>query len=125
MNDVSPTLTVRVAAAGVSVIEITGELTRQSETALNVAYARAGDAAAIVLAFDNLDYMNSSGIGLLVTMLVRARVAGQRLLACGLNEHYRRIFALTRLDEAIPIHETEEAAVTAASAPLKHDSGSR
>ena len=118
MNDTPPPLTVRAAAAGVSVIEIAGELTRQSEPALRDAYARASDGAgAIILAFHNLDYMNSSGIGLLVTMLVRARRGGQRLLACGLNEHYRHIFELTRLDEAIPIHETERAAVAAACGP--------
>jgi anti-sigma B factor antagonist len=117
MNDTAPPLTVRPAAVGVSVIEVSGELTRDSEPALQDAYARASDGAtAIVLAFDNLDYMNSSGIGLLVTLLVRARTAGQQLHACGLNEHYRHIFELTRLDEAILIHETEDAAVAAASA---------
>ncbi len=118
MTEPAPTpLTVRSAAVGVSVIEIAGELTRQSEPALRDAYTRAADgASAIVLAFHNLEYMNSSGIGLVVTLLVRARTGGQRLLACGLNEHYRHIFELTRLDEAIPIHETEHAAVAAASA---------
>ena len=65
------------------------------------AYAEAGGARSIVLDFSELDYMNSGGIGLLVTLLVRAQRAGQRLLAVGLSEHYRQILALTRLDEAI------------------------
>ena len=116
MSDPAPALTVRTAAAGVSVIEIAGELTRQSESALQDAYARASDdVTAIVLAFGGLEYMNSSGIGLLVTLLVRAQRSGQRLFACGLNHHYRHIFELTRLDQAIPLHETEQAAVAAAS----------
>ena len=51
--------------------------------------------------------MNSGGIGLLVTLLVRANRHSQRLLAFGLTEHYRQIFELTRLDEAIGIHDTE------------------
>ena len=93
MNGTPPPLTVRAAADGVSVIEIAGELTRQSEPALQDAYTRAAKGTtAIVLAFHDLDYMNSSGIGLLVTMLVRAERGGQRLLACGLAEHYRHIF---------------------------------
>ena len=58
--------------------------------------------------------MNSSGIGLLVTLLVRANRMHQQLLACGLSEHYRQIFDLTRLDEAIAIHEDEAAAIAAA-----------
>ena len=58
--------------------------------------------------------MNSSGIGLLVTLLVRAKRNHQRILAYGLSEHYRQIFELTRLDEAIAIYETEDAALAAA-----------
>ena len=45
----------------------------------------------IVLDFSGLDYMNSGGIGLLVTLLVRVQRQGQRLLAFGLSEHYRQI----------------------------------
>jgi anti-anti-sigma regulatory factor len=33
--------------------------------------------------------------------------------ACGLSDHYRQILSLTRLDEAIAVFETEDAAVAA------------
>ena len=80
------------------------------------AYGRASDDAtrSIVLDFSGLDYMNSGGIGLLVTLLVRVQRQGQRLLAFGLSEHYRQIFELTRLDDAIGIHGSEAAALAAA-----------
>jgi anti-sigma B factor antagonist len=58
--------------------------------------------------------MNSGGIGLLVTLLVRAQRQRQNLLACGLTEHYRQIFELTRLDEAIGIYDDEDNALAAA-----------
>ena len=61
--------------------------------------------------------MNSSGIGLLVTMLIRVQRQKQRLLAFGLSEHYQQIFELTRLNEAIAIYDDETAAVTAVAAP--------
>ena len=64
----------------------------------------------MILDFSGLEYMNSGGIGLLVTLLVRAQRGGARLMATGLSEHYRQIFALTRLDEAIEIHDDEAAA---------------
>jgi anti-sigma B factor antagonist len=67
-----------------------------------------------VLNFSGLEYMNSGGIGMLVTLLVRANRQRQQLLAFGLNEHYRQIFELTRLDEAIGIYETEADALAAA-----------
>jgi anti-sigma B factor antagonist len=69
----------------------------------------------IVLDFRELEYLNSSGIGLIVTLLVRANRQGQRLSAYGLTEHYRHIFELTRLNDAIAIHDAEDAALMAAS----------
>jgi anti-sigma B factor antagonist len=112
------TTTARARAAGpsISVIEIGGDVTTASEPALMSAYGAATDAGAraVVLDFGGLDYMNSGGIGLLVTLLVRAQRQGQRLLATGLSDHYREIFSLTRLDEAIEIEPSVEAAVAAA-----------
>ncbi len=98
-----------------SVIDIAGELTGESEQALTDAYQAASDAATkrVVLNFSGLEYMNSTGIGLLVTMLIRAQRNGQRVVAFGLDEHYREIFSLTRLDEAIGIVDSEADALAA------------
>ncbi len=97
-----------------SIVDIRGDVTAGSEDVLMSAYEEAGDAKAIVLNFSELSYMNSGGIGLLVTLLVRANRQKQKLLATGLNEHYRQIFELTRLDEAIAIFGDVDAAVAAA-----------
>lgn len=99
-----------------SVVDIRGEVTAGSEDVLMSAYDAAGEASVIVLNFSDLTYMNSGGIGLLVTLLVRARRRSQRLLAFGLSDHYRQIFELTRLDEAIAIHDSEQSALSAAGA---------
>jgi anti-sigma B factor antagonist len=100
---------VREVDGNARVIDITGDLTVASEDQLMDAYARASGegVTAIVLNFDGLAYMNSSGIGLLVTLLVRAHRQGQQVLAYGLSDHYRQIFELTRLDEAVGIHDDE------------------
>jgi anti-sigma B factor antagonist len=97
------------------VIEIRGEITAASEEALMDAYARAteGDTRVVLIDFTGLEYMNSGGIGLLVTLLVRANRTKQQLLACGLNDHYRQILELTRLDEAISIYGDEAEALAA------------
>ena len=99
-----------------SVLRIEGEITSASEKPLMDAFARAvaDGAKTVILDFSGLDYMNSGGIGLLVTLLVRAQRQGQKLIAVGLNDHYRQIFSLTRLDEAISIHDSTEAALGAA-----------
>lgn len=110
------TMTVREVADGVSVIDIHGEITASSEEALKDAHEEAstGDARAVILNFTDLEYMNSSGIGLLVTTLIRAQRSGHKLLAYGLTDHYREIFSLTRIDEAIEIFPDEAAAIAAA-----------
>ena len=109
--------TVDVSRTGsTAILRIHGEITGASDPALMAAYAEAGDARSIVLDFSSLDYMNSGGIGLLVTLLVRTQRAGQKLLAVGLSEHYKQILALTRLDEAIAIHDDEASALAAATA---------
>jgi anti-sigma B factor antagonist len=109
-------MTVRKKNDQVSIIDIEGEITTFAENPLMDAYTQATGLGGqtILLNFTGLEYMNSSGIGLLVTLLIRANRQNQRLLAFGLNDHYRQIFDLTRLNEAINIYETEEAALAAA-----------
>ena len=106
---------VRSTDGAVAVIELTGDVTAAAETELMEAYRLAcqSEPHGVVLDFTGLDYMNSSGIGLLVTLLVRARRAHQQLSAYGLSDHYRQIFELTRLDEVITVHDDEEQAVAA------------
>ena len=113
MTDATATFDVRRHGPA-SVVDIKGDVTAASEDVLMAAYQEAGDVQAIVLNFAGLDYMNSGGIGLLVTLLVRANRRSQRLLAYGLSDHYRQIFELTRLDEAVGIHDSEADALEAA-----------
>jgi anti-sigma B factor antagonist len=107
---------VRKVSDDVSIIDIKGELTAFAEGVLMQAYNQASDGRvrAIVLNFEGLEYMNSSGIGLLVTLLIRINREKQRLLTYGLSEHYRTIFQITRLDDIIGIYDSEEEAVRAA-----------
>ena len=97
------------------VIRVRGDVTAASEGPLMAAYSQAGEKTrAIVLDFTGLDYMNSGGIGLLVTLLVRANRQKQKLLACGLNDHYKEIFEITRLSDFMTIFADENAALGAA-----------
>jgi anti-sigma B factor antagonist len=116
MPQAQVTMDVRKINEKVSVIDVKGELTAFAEGVLMQAYNQASEreARAIVLNFEGLEYMNSSGIGLLVTLLIRVNREKQRLLTYGLSEHYRNIFQITRLDDAISIFDSEEEAVRAA-----------
>ena len=96
------------------VIDLEGDVTGAAEDALMEAYTEVAKSAQnIILNFSKLVYMNSTGIGLLVTLLIRTKRSKQRIIAVGLNEHYQQIFNLTRLDEAIDIFGTEADALAA------------
>jgi len=117
MPEAQVKMNVREAGEKASIIDVEGELTAFAEAVLMDAYNQASDGqvSAIILNFEDLEYMNSSGIGLLVTLLIRINREKQRLLTYGLSEHYRSIFQITRLDDAIAIHDSEEEAVRAAN----------
>ena len=115
MTQMNMTINVRKAAGMTSIVDIKGEITSAAENMLMDAYTQAVTQGArnIVLNFKDLEYMNSSGIGLLVTLLIRTRRQQHHLIACGLSEHYRQIFELTRLNDAIAIYPNEADALRA------------
>ena len=116
MPDPDVSMTVNHPVAGTAVIEIKGDVTAACEPVLMSAYeqACAPGTRFIVLDFSGLTYMNSGGIGMLVTLLVRANRQQQKLAAVGLTDHYTQIFELTRLDEAIALHADAATALATA-----------
>ncbi len=97
-----------------AIIDLHGEINAFAEETLNAAYADAerNDPEVILLNFSDVDYINSTGIALIVGLLARARAARRRLLACGLSEHYVEIFNITRLADFMTVFPNEIAALT-------------
>lgn len=100
---------------GTPVIDVHGDLDGDAGDALADAYdeAVADDPDAVVMNFDDLGFMNSSGIALVVSLLGRARQHDIDFRACGLNDHYRHVFEITRLSDFISMETDEAAAVRA------------
>ena len=92
---------------GVAVLDLTGDVSAPAEHKLLEAYAKAGGAATVLLDFSAVDYINSTGIALIVGLLAQARAAGQEVQARGLAEHYREIFRITRLSDFMTILDDE------------------
>ena len=110
MTGTALSMDVRKVNETTSVIDIKGDVTGASEDALSDAFSEASTKGIkrVVFNFEALEYMNSGGIGLLVTLLVRANRQNQQMAAFGLTPHYRQIFELTRLDDAITIFDSED-----------------
>ena len=102
---------------GVAVIELRGEIDGFAEEALTAAYgeAEAENPETILLNFKDVDYINSTGIALIVSLLARARASKRRLLACNLSDHYVEIFNITRLSDFMNVYPDEDSALTEAS----------
>ena len=87
------------------VIAMSGEINGQADPALDSAYGEAEQLAPdkVVLDFAEVDYINSTGIALIVGVLARARAAHRPVSAVGLSDHYREIFTITRLSDFMEI----------------------
>lgn len=97
-----------------AIIELHGEINAAAEARLNGAYAQAEQDAPelVLLNFERVDYINSTGIALVVGLLARARKQKRRIAACGLSPHYREIFEITRLVDYMPVFSDEATALT-------------
>ncbi len=96
-----------------AVLDLKGEINGFSEETLEAAYAEAeeGDPGSILLNFAGVDYINSTGIALIVGLLAKARARHRKLLACNLSRHYVEIFEITRLSDFVSVFEDEDSAM--------------
>jgi anti-sigma B factor antagonist len=97
------------------VLRMRGEINGFAEEALAEAYgkaeaenpeAEAENPEAVVLDFAEVEYINSTGIALIVSLLAKARASGRRVIACGLSDHYVEIFTITRLSDFMSVYES-------------------
>jgi anti-anti-sigma factor len=100
------------------VLDLRGEINGFAQEALDAAYAEADakDTKTILLNFEEVDYINSTGIALIVGLLAKARVSQRRLVAYGLSDHYVEIFEITRLSDFMSVFPDEESAMSETSA---------
>jgi len=94
---------------GLAVLELSGDVSAGAESGLQLVYDEVRAEPVVVLDFAAVDYINSTGIALIVGVLADARKIGQEVRARGLAQHYREIFRITRLSDFMTILDEEEA----------------
>jgi anti-anti-sigma factor len=97
-----------------AIIDLAGQIDSFAEERLNAIYreAEAAVPGAIVLNFSEVQYINSTGIALIVGLLAQARKARRELAVFGLSDHYRQIFEITRLVDFMSVFPDEESALS-------------
>jgi len=110
------------ALPGAAVIELSGEVDGSAAAVLTEAYERAVETSpenhdTVVLDFAEVDYINSTGIALIVSVLAKARAERRKVVASGLSPHYREIFDITRLSDFIELFPDLDRAVSQLTHP--------
>lgn len=101
--------TVRASEKG-SVIELVGTVNRSAKEAMETAYEEAArQPGEVRLDFGKVDYINSTGIAVIVGVLAMARAEGRDIGAYGLTDHYKEVFEITRLADFMHIYEDASA----------------
>jgi anti-sigma B factor antagonist len=101
--------------AGIVVLDLHGDIDGAADAGLNGIYGEAIDLAPtrVLLNFSDVSYINSTGIALIVGLLAEARGSGRTVLACGLTDHYKDIFEITRIADFMTIFADESSALAA------------
>ena len=63
----------------------------------------------VIMNFDGSDYLNSAGIGLVISLVEDATAAGRTVYAYGLSAHYRKLFSMVGLTERLTLVANEDA----------------
>ena len=98
---------------GLAIVDLPARIDSSAEQTLSDAYAEAsqGGTDRVVLNFSGVDFLSSTGIALIVGLLARSRKDGRKISSCGLSDHYREIFEITRLADFMRIYPDERSAL--------------
>lgn len=95
-----------------AVVDLSGDINRSAEPVLTEAYDQVAAAGCtnVILNFAGTEFINSTGIAVIVGILAKARAESRSVSACGLTDHYQHIFQITRLADFMPMFPDESAA---------------
>ncbi|AOX04472.1 anti-anti-sigma factor [Moorena producens PAL-8-15-08-1] len=94
----------------VKVVQPTGILdgTKAGDFRQEVTELVKSNADIILINFQDVTFMDSSGLGALVLALKTIRAAGSKMYICSVNEQIRMLFELTSMDRVFDIFPTRE-----------------
>jgi len=97
------------------IIDLVGDVTNQGQETIKRAYAEAlrHEPARIFFNFAGTEYINTSGIAVLISLVMEAEKVGRKIGLFGMSAHYRKVFELVRLPLYAELYESEEEALAA------------
>jgi anti-sigma B factor antagonist len=99
----------------VTVLRFEGDIASTSRDAVLGTYQTLpkNDIKLILLDFTKVDYINSSGIALVIQLLIEASNVGQKVYAFGLSPHFTKVFTMVGITKYAGLFPTQADALAA------------
>ncbi len=99
----------------VCIFSFDGDITSTAkEVILSNYHALDGATNHLLLDFTSVEYINSSGIAIIIQMLLEASKSGQRRVGIyGLSPHFNKVFTMVGINKYAAMHPNESAALGA------------
>ena len=115
MHDKKTTVTVSeiqgADGSPITVLRFSGDITSNSKDAVLGTYqSLPSSTTRILLDMSKVDYLNSSGIALVIQMLMQAGKAGQTVQTCGLSPHFQKVFTMVGMTKFTKLYPDEATA---------------
>jgi anti-sigma B factor antagonist len=98
----------------ITVLRFAGDITSASKAAVLGTYQGMPESISkILLDFSGVDYLNSSGIALIIQMMIAASKNGQNIQTFGLKPHFQKVFTMVGITKYTTLHSDEKSACAA------------
>jgi anti-sigma B factor antagonist len=99
----------------ITVLRFVGDITSASQTAVLGTFQGlpADTAKRILLDFSKVEYLNSSGIALIIQLMIAASKHGQQIQTFGLTPHFQKVFTMVGITKYTKLHPDEATACAA------------
>ena len=103
------------AGHAVTVLRFEGDIASTSKEAVLGAYQALPKATVriVLLDFTKVDYINSSGIALVIQMLMEAANSDQKVYAFGLSPHFTKVFTMVGITKYAGLFPSQAEALAA------------
>lgn len=98
---------------GITILAISGNLDAEGTQAMEekVVGLLEGGETSLLFDFSGLDYINSSGLRVLVLAYQRLKKASGKVAICGIKDYIQEVFEVSGYDKIFPLYPTKDAAV--------------
>jgi anti-sigma B factor antagonist len=102
------------SGATVTVLSFCGDISSASKDTVLGAYRSLENASRVLLDFTSVEYINSSGIAIIIQMLLDADKAGTHTIGIfGLSPHFQKVFTMVGISKYAALHPDENSSLAA------------